>query len=424
MGFYTTSFFEMFVDTENIEAGIEGMCARDRATFFHEYIHFIQDFTTHYGLNSVYCHGEYVRRVVTQARAQNKLIVPHQLNDNNDNVLLNKNICEFSWGDKECCKLPASYVRLIKVERSTIQPLEDYSDLKMPDVTLTLNGELVTFGACAVMESMAYIMERCCAPNDYEHSPDFPYRSAEMVADYYVPNFSANLYNVLALCDVSLQTSVPGSCFVDLMIDIKKGKLVISRPEDIYDYFYKMSLENSNGDKAEFIEKFNYILTVFKQQTNSYLQGSDVYGDFHTWVDRLARFALKMRCHYPYYLLDMAREGTILRNRRLSFMVRCLGTPMMKNNDAHLYKMPAEGVGNVWDAEYFKAFYEVERVFSEAASSCTMIDCCKAFPRLGVDERCTTAPWKRCSDPNLCPFAHIWHHWGLCGLEPQTITGN
>lgn len=51
LGFYVPSFFEMHVDTDQTDMTINKLPLKDMTTLFHEYIHFLQDFTTYYGLN-------------------------------------------------------------------------------------------------------------------------------------------------------------------------------------------------------------------------------------------------------------------------------------------------------------------------------------------------------------------------------------
>lgn len=64
LGYYIPSFFEMHVDTYHNDMTINKLPPGDMTTLFHEYIHFLQDFTTYYGLNGIYVHSQYLHSVV------------------------------------------------------------------------------------------------------------------------------------------------------------------------------------------------------------------------------------------------------------------------------------------------------------------------------------------------------------------------
>lgn len=181
LGYYIPSFFEMHVDTNRDDLTIDHLPLRDRTVLFHEYIHFLQDFTTYYGLNAIYAYSEYLHSVVNRVYGIKTMDfpVPFEINENTDNVLLNKQILSFTQGDT--LENGDYEVNEINEDCGTLLPNAYMKDI--PNVILNLNGDMRVFGAIAIMESVAYIMERLCSPIGYETSPNFLYRSAELVAD-------------------------------------------------------------------------------------------------------------------------------------------------------------------------------------------------------------------------------------------------
>ena len=62
-GEYYPAFFEMKLKIDG-DLDLNNCSDMDFALFFHEYIHFLQDITTSYGLTRCYSYGEYVNSVV------------------------------------------------------------------------------------------------------------------------------------------------------------------------------------------------------------------------------------------------------------------------------------------------------------------------------------------------------------------------
>lgn len=62
-GEYIPAFFEMYLRIDG-DIDLNKLSERDFSLFFHEYIHFLQDITTTYGLTTCYVYGEYIQSVV------------------------------------------------------------------------------------------------------------------------------------------------------------------------------------------------------------------------------------------------------------------------------------------------------------------------------------------------------------------------
>ena len=82
------------MNTDCDDLTINKLPLKDMTVLFHEYIHFLQDFTTYYGLNSIYAYSEYLHSVTNRIYAikTSDFPVPFVITDNTDNVLLNRQI--------------------------------------------------------------------------------------------------------------------------------------------------------------------------------------------------------------------------------------------------------------------------------------------------------------------------------------------
>ena len=418
LGCYIPSFFEMHVNTDCDDLTINKLPLKDMTVLFHEYIHFLQDFTTYYGLNSLYAYSEFLHSVINRIYAIKTpdFPVPFVINDNADNVLLNRQISNFTQGDT--IESVGQYM-VFAIDEGHDHLLPNPYLKKLESITLNPEGDLRSFGAIAIMENMAYIMERLCSPNGYEKSPDFPYRAAELVADYYVNGFSDDPLMVLALCDMSLQSSNPGACFVRVMKGIRDGDVAFTKPEEIYDYFYRQSSVTAYGTESTLVSHFKMLLSVVQNCMKSYLRDMPMLTEYYDWIDHLVRFAIYWREQDRYFLLRMARHNNLATNACWGYAVHEVGSPLMVNNKGHHYKIVQHGSTLGMDVEYFRAIRQIESLFENGKTVCEMYNWCSNSPEATPNDLCQSAPWKKSVEQRLCPYALLWRHWNLKDREPS-----
>lgn len=419
LGYYVPAFFEMHVDTNNDDMTINKLTPFEMTVLFHEYIHFLQDISTYYGLNRIYVYSEYLHSVVNRIynNTANVIHVPVTITDNNDNVILNQQIQRFTSGDDGGEDGISCF---------TISDIQEGFDTlvtnpHMPSVqniiVTTIEGDGFIFGSIAISESMAYLMEQCCSPSFFKKSPEFPYMSAEKVADYYVPHFSDDKLMVLAICDMALMNSNPGVYFVEIMKDIRDGRLYFNSPEEIYDHFYQIPM-TIMGQKVSLLQVFHQLLIVVKRQLKSYLRNMPmITSSYYEWINRIFDFAWDWRRNDKYFLLKMAKHQDLATNSYFGFCVNKVGTPLMSNNNGNYYKIPPNGMNNDTNVEYFKAFSQIEQLFSKGVKPCSLYKWCCESPNSTPSELCNSTPWRKVNDRNRCPYALLWYHWKLSKYE-------
>ena len=420
LGSYTPSFFEMYVNTPSDDLTITNLSPKDRTTFFHEYIHFMQDFSTMIGLNNLYIHSEYIHSVVNRAyNTGGRFSVPVPIDDNLDMVQLNKHISNLVNGD--ATSITPFQIKSLRIEQSQIFITNPYLPKIESCFIETFNGDYCVFGAIAIMESMAYLMEQLCAPNDYEKSPEFPYDSAEKVAQFLAPEIAGDKMIILALCDVSLQVSNPGVFFIQALHNIHKKNWAINKPEDIYDFLYnELHMKNVQTKQVQpfidcFEEKVNHVMDLIK----TYLKDLQSVQAFYTWIDNLRNFAIDWRKNRPYYLLQMASCNDLLKNSQWGELIHKVGSPLICNEKGNYFKIPSSTSNGDMDVEYFRAIREIEKLFEFGQKQCTMMSWCHHSPGSTPNDLCEYAPWEKCKEERLCPYAFLWKHWKLASYEPK-----
>lgn len=418
LGSYIPTFFEMHVATRDDDMTINKMSDGDATVLFHEYIHFLQDITTFYGLNNLYVQSEYFHSVVNRVKGNLQFQVPYMIRDNKDNVLLNQKICRLTNGDSE----ESSFYLVHSVDEWSDDLADDFisnppiSEIK--NIVLNQNDNMRSFGAIAIMESMAYILERLCSPNAYVSSPDYPYRAAELVAIYYDAKFGNDLLRVLALCDMSLQNSNPGLCFVNIMKLVGEGKLLFDTPESIYDYFYNRRVRSVYGRVTSWQDSYNKLLNQVDTCLQDYIKGIDSLKSYHEWINHLVDFSRDWRNNDRYFLLKMARKNDLKKNDCWGYTVARIGSPLMVNANNHYFKLPYDGMQEGESVEMYAALKEIYKLFLEGNKPCGLLTWCNDSLESTPNELCNTAPWKKVGETKLCPYAFFWRHWGLTGCEP------
>ena len=413
-GKYASSYFIISVPTE-ADLNIREMGERDFAVFFHEYVHFLQDITSFYGYMGIYSHGEYMRRAINDLYAMpQKVSMPLNIQDKGDFVLLNKDIAEISLGDTD----DRNFIAIGNPDKDIfIEQWELSDDFSIPELhvkSITNSGiEEIIVGAYAIRENMAYLLERKCTTK-YRASCDFPYQIVEILANAMCPGKLTEL-DLIALCDVSLQCSVPGHGLYLFLKAIAEGNVKISKPEDIYDFFFSkrthfLGMEQSTS------QALITAASMAMEHLLSYLKIPSLNSEYQQWMLYTISAGVELRVLHPFFFLEMARGKRDKDNAVLKYIAKNIGSPQMINAKGYRFQLATDRP--ICRFEYFEVVKEIESLFEQGVRDCSLKPWCKMSPDGAlVDERCDVAPWTRCNDANLCPYGLLWRHWKLADKE-------
>ena len=418
LGYYTPAFFHINVGTN---ASFSRFSDMDFSVYLHEYIHFIQDTTTIYGLNNMFVYSEYLRFAIDQVySSKNKRfdipILP--TDENKENVYLNMKIQNLTNGDSsEIRKVKAIISINIESEPTGVigSSVDSIESVFVECIDDKDNDYFLSFGALSIMENMAYLMEQMIC-TDYSRSPDYPYSFAEKIVNKIYPEFGMDRLNVLALCDLSLQCSNPGKVFVQYLQEmLSKGWLPTS-PEKLYDQIYQRKNSINNSGEITLEQNFIELSNIVKQQTQGYFNDPKFFTDIRNWIEQLLHTAVNLRFKDRYFILNIARGGNVKTNKAFEQLFKEIGTPLISNNTGEctlLYPNQPEGV----ELGYFSAIGQIVSLFESGNCKCALHPICVKHGN-DVDKRCQSAPWERCNDMRLCPVALLWRHWKLKDYAP------
>lgn len=415
LGFYNPSFFHINIGTNS---SFEKFFDKDVSVFVHEYIHFLQDVCTIYGLNNMYVYSEYIRFATNEIyKSKNKeFIAPIIPNENNhDNVFLNKRICKLTNGDTATIK---KVVRIIDITSTVEGTGVSGSDVDSIDCVMVTciddkgDENYVSFGAESIMENMAYLMEQIIC-DKFIPSPDYPYSFAEKIVEYLYPEFGTDMYNVLVLCDSSLLYSNPGKIFVQYLQEMKSKKWLPTKPEDIYDEILpRKIILNGGSDEMTIEDNYEQLAEIVRNQLKGYFHDPELFKEIRTWIDQLILKGQDLRFQNKYFILDFARGGIDV----FIDFVKHFGTPLISNSMGECTFVYPENPDGV-EIGYFYAISQIISFFENGNPKCELLSICKRHGNK-IDNRCDTTPWERCRDEFLCPYAMLWKLWRLKDFQP------
>lgn len=419
-GEYCPAFFEMKLNIDG-EFDLNTCSDMDFALFFHEYIHFLQDITTSYGLTRCYSYGEYVNSVVNDiiSRPKGSIHTPYLYEDNRDNIMLGEYLAKITLGDYD------SYIdelNNVNIEWDTIDELpyehEYLKSLRMP--LLTADGDvMLAIGATCLNESIAYIMQRTITA-DKGPLPDYPYSAAEIIVNKIYPDFGKNVLNVLALADCCLMFTNPGEIFYKMILQMKDKHYIPAKPHDIY-YHLKEAKIGVGETKTDPFKHFAVLIEEVRKKLKSYFNNPGypkMHEPYHQWVDTILNFSKKLRLERPAFLLDMIYDENARTGDTFVEIIQSIGTPLIRNKRQEYFSIkPSEQTG--YSVEINKSVKQIYSILHDANFQCELFPWCKNSGISPDEKVCLHRPWERCKHNELCPTAMLWKNWGLMGYIPE-----
>lgn len=419
LGFYSESCFRIGIETNYT---FRNMTAKDYSVLSHEYIHFLQDITTSYGAFSSYALSELIKSAAEAIRQSpdGSIKVPYTPKPADDNVFANYYVRSFTYGSYEAI----DEIKEIVEFRNLKEDLESKDMDSFPLIEVdVIDGkdtkQTINFGACAVMESMAYMMERYIAPVQ-SVAPDFPYAIAEMLVQAHYPEFAKEPLNIIALLDASLLTSAPGHTFVCHVVEFKEDGWLPDTPEDVYRRVLNagFKVDGSLPCMRTYDEEMEEMRKMAINSTETYFNDSMV--KFRKWIEETYSCGFTLRIEKPFFMLDLARGGDIRHNPCAKFFIEELfGTPILTNPRAEA-TIKSPKVHFESDFFLFPAVGQIIKLFDSGDCKCDLKPICQTMGG-PVDEKCDSEPWTHeVKITSLCPYSLLWHNWKFGGCKPKS----
>lgn len=429
LGFYTPSFFKIQIATDDKIGDIRHMSPEVAAAFFHEYVHYMQDMMTTYGLMNINHVVDFIKTVNVNQRAsvERQLYIPYLLTEERDQITyFNSTLQKIYMGSTK--SIQASSITGYSADSINVRvPGLGNSVLDKVVDQITLRGLdreyekfEYHFGSDAVMESMAYEMEQMLYPGILPDPPGLPYKAARYFSDHLIPGFSSDPLRIIALCDIAMMDFHPARTFHACLRAIIDHQLDYTDPYSLHKDLFNRIQGDFNGFNGN-LEVFDYMSTSTAGQLSSYFT-TGVFGQNKIWFDYLFTKAAIFRRQSTNIFLQLAASGPIATNEIFHTIYQALGQPVTVNSKNHaVYAIKNLDSSNI-HPEMTWAINQIYNIFINSNKSktcrCNMIEWCRSScDHLGIedytDQRCWDNPWSRVEDTELCTFAQVWKSWGL-----------
>lgn len=433
LGFYSPTFFRIILSTDDEINSIGTLTDENAAAFLHEYIHFLQDLTTTYGLMNISYIVDFIKTVNANQRggADRQMHLPYILTAEKDNkVYYNAKLVKFYAGSTN--NVTDAALVEVAINNEIVQSIGPAGpvDVSIERVRLRLDTgapppQDYFLGSDSILESMAYEIELMASGAILPPPPKFPYSAARIVADFIIPGFSDSPLRIIALCDLALMDFNPGRLFYYILTQIREGNLPLNNPLGWYPNVINSAVGPYQGfDTLK--DLFSFLSTSAASQLSSYFT-SDIFGDNRIWFNFLFTKAAILRRDHPHFMLELAAGGPTKTNPAFQCLYDLLGMPTLTNNDGQASFYVSHLLHDNIKPEMTWAISQIFNIYLNTPRSqinrCGLQGFCRlSCENAGIDDytdhRCFDAPWERINDTPVCTFVQIWRSWGLAEEIP------
>ncbi len=425
--YYSPAFFRMKIDGPYDLHDFNEIPNAGLAFYLHEYIHFIQDISTVYGLMNIHNTVYYIQDTASRIGKQSETSfpVPYLLpDDKDDQGYFNHQIMREYRGSpiqpfrkkinvKDVEEIYISHANhRVPFIQITAEDLSEGSEFKF-----VLGGNHITEGMAFLSEQYVYAdllaLEGIVLPTS-----DYPYNVVSKLVDRFYPEMSFNIPAIIATCDASLMTYNPGLSFLRCLKHLKAINFLNNDfvASALYTELATLLREGHVSLKKVSDTARDLLLKNFKVE---HFEGNNI------WINLIFDRALKIREDYPDFLIDILKPGDLKKNNDFVALRAFLGSPMVINSEYEgTFSLPHRFNSEKLHLSLFWAINQILRIFTNNKPlPCEMKSHCERSQLDGgdvvVDERCDIAPWSRCVDEKLCPVGAMWKHWSLGKFEPN-----
>ena len=409
--------------------------------YLHEYMHFLQDISTMYGLmklsniilytkaQAAYAVNKHINKIKIPAHAPSDVRLFSYVKRNYDLMPIYMGDTVRTLPRDSMHPFDKNKVRIIDIEEKIVIKSNIKEKLKTLRVTIedqNGNKESIVFGGEIICENMASMAERGYLANlgkaPASPTTEYPYHLAEKLAEYIYPNITTlPPYWMFWMMDLCLSIAFnPGYVFYLLIKELKDADFV-NKPNDEQLLGIFNNIVNEGRYKLEDVHK--EILCEFDQIF--YLSIFEANKDWlkaefeRIWFLRQNSYIMRYFVQY-----DGDRLSCVAR-----MIMDLLGHPTVKNDLSEaIIKPPAKAlqfhqVMNIclW---YFEAYKEVFLALNSRGHHCQMYKDCIRSKIISKDvEKTGICPeqqniYNAVTPKSLCPFGVFWRSLGLWGKRP------
>lgn len=425
--FYMPAFFKIKLATA---LPFEDIIGSDyEHDFFHEYLHFLQDVLTTYGLINMSKVLNCIKHLFHQVKEM----------QSKGNYILSRPI-SFTGVTEINDELVDLYLKYTKtaIIQADVKVCNITVEKKMPkqDMQLPVNQYYVTFsngvsyylGAHALLECLCHIVEKKIY--NCEKPLQVPYDLPLLVWNYCLEDISHLKDNIPVLLDVieySLQFYDPAEVFFSVINALKTlpaSRLkIVSNP-----YNFLINYCNTDTDKNA-NDSYEGALNRVYEDIDGTLT-SDIYTPYKHWITQLLDNSKRFKNSKEFLFSKLFKMDITEARNYIEYLKKSIGLPPVVNEDGEIF---VKGViGDKKDKLYLKEIEKMFFIYSQGILSaynflrgfndgcdkdlreiCLHINNESNYEIYDVDDKCESSPWEKYNETNVCPFTAVWKTWGL-----------
>ena len=422
LGFYEPGFLHLRINTENDVHDLNNLLKENPelfSTFLHEYIHFLQDISSTYGLFSAGFYVDFIKDINWEIRHDGKaeFYVPVRPTNVN-NVLANLTLREIYRGRSE----GSSFIKYDGYTED-ILTVKDKAGNEVYPVKYTVHyydllskeKKKIHFGYACLKEYVAHAVQSKFNPKT-DH-PDIPYQIAALIVEKEYPDFGDDSMLIAALCDASIMSLHPAQMFFKTIARMKESGFVPSKTKDVYEFAFDNLRFQGQGRTEDVISLFKGVHSYTDGQFTDALK-SEIFAANQVWISHVLAEAVKLRLERIDFITSLVND-TFQLSATFFEIIKKLGTPFFTNKNDVGGFIPPDTLNNVQIQPYqLLVFKQILQTFA-GEKRCGLYDFCKKRPDKDITNNyCLTSPWLKSKETELCPFGQIWKTWGLINEIP------
>jgi hypothetical protein len=402
LGFYLPAFFFIKVNTNESLIEIENCSKHTKATYFHEYVHFLQDLFTLFGLRNINYIVNVVYSINKESLKLDEIIYPLTITD--EEILTQKEIFNFYYGTTILSYDPFLVTGYNITPNNCVPGFEYIECVEIETISLGIGNDSFYFGAFSILESLAHIIEKSIF--GISSSLNFPYNIVDLILDSLFPDLNLSPELRLALCEESLNSGHPGRTFFTILERVKANKLKFKTPEEFHTYCHlQFFLQDEN--RVKFSISFALDSETNKSQSNlkTYFRDEKIIR-INSWIDFIFNKlkGLRKQGFHFFKLFNNKDYFVSIMNE--------LGTPLVADNNNYYFQNPKIDQSEC-DISIFLAIRELMMISLGEQNHCELKSRCLLVNEELVNNNCDTAPHENRKNEKKCDLAALMYFWGL-----------
>ncbi|PZR30060.1 MAG: hypothetical protein DI535_00745 [Citrobacter freundii] len=413
-GLYKPTFFNLLINKNEVLDSNNVIKEIHSHIFFHEYIHFLQDVLTSFGL----------RNICTLARKLS--IINHEIIDSadtsfsipfkskNSSLKNETDLFNMFWGTAELPDEDRDFA-IINLEKHPNLFNPALADRSFINVNITyrdnLDKECFYLGAIHFMEGIAHILER-----NYEvgiDAPPFPYKIVEKIIRTVFSEGDFTERNFILIMETALEAHDPAECFYNFYHACNADGLPFT--EETIARFRREYKMKWDGKRYLYASFYYPNVVMAKEAFKALFNHHEQLVQLNEWSKILLKNAVKIRragFSFTDLLVSDGRKELVEKN--LSRIIHKLGTPVMSDGRFGIFMLSPERKIPEETMIHLLSLEAVSNIL-DGDTTCSILPFCK-YGKHGIDISdgdCISAPWNRTKKKPYCPLAKIWIMWGF-----------